>query len=147
MSDSNKEQLAINTDRPKSIQAVQVTKSDQASDLLHPTTLVARRKRRHFIELIALISLGATAFIIFVSRSAIAQPYEGLGIALCAVACGVLLVRHAFRVLTEHDKLEEEQLNADQAAVSPSQPNSAGLRTNPPAPSPEAKENIKSRIP
>ena len=78
MSDSNKEQLAINTDRPKSIQAVQATKSDQASDPPDPTTLVTRRKRRHFVDLIALISLGAIAFIIFVSRSVIAQPYEGL---------------------------------------------------------------------
>jgi F0F1-type ATP synthase assembly protein I len=147
MSDPNKEQPAINTRRNKSIQAVQATKSDQASDPLDSTTSVTRRKRRHFVELIALISLGAIAFIIFVSRPAIAQPYEGLGIALCAVACGVLLVRHAFRVLTEQDKLEEEQVNADQATVSPSQPNSAGLQTNPIAPSPHAGQKIKDRIP
>jgi hypothetical protein len=146
MSDSNKEQLAINTDRPRSIQAVQATKFDQASDPPDPTTLVAWGKRRHFVELIALISLGAIAFIIFVSRSAIAQPYEGLGIALCAVACGVLLVRHAFRVLTKQDKLEE-QLNADQAAVSPSQSNPAELQTNPTAPPPEAGKNIEYRKP
>jgi small neutral amino acid transporter SnatA (MarC family) len=118
-------------------------KSDQTSGSIDPTTSVARRKRRHFIELIALISLGAIGFIIFASRSAIAQPYEGLGIALCAVACGVLLVRHAFRVLTEQDKLEEEQVNADQATVSPSQPNSAGPQTNPTVSLPEADQNIK----
>jgi F0F1-type ATP synthase assembly protein I len=143
MSDSNKEQTAINTRRNKSIQAVQATKSDQVSDPLDPTTSVARRKRRHFVELIALISLGAIGFIIFASRSAIAQPYEGLGIALCAVACGVLLVRHAFRVLTEQDKLEEEQVNADQATVSPSQPNSGGPQMNPTVSLPEADQNIK----
>jgi hypothetical protein len=143
MSDSNKEQPAINTRHNKSIEAVQATKSDQSSNPLHPTTLVARRKRRHFVELIALISLGAIAFIIFVSRSVIAQPYEGLGIALCAVACGGLLARHAFRVLTEQDKLEEEQVNADQATVSSSQSNPAEIQANPTASPPEAGQNIK----
>jgi hypothetical protein len=64
----------------------------------------------------------------------IAQPYEGLGIALCAVACGVLLVRHALRVFAEQDKLEEEQINVDQATVSPSQPNPAELQMNSTAP-------------
>jgi hypothetical protein len=118
-------------------------KSGNPGDPLHPTTSVTRRKRRHFIELIALISLGAIAFIIFASRSVIAQPYEGLGIALCAVACGALLVRHAFRVLTEQDKLQEEQL--DQATVS--QPNPAELQTNPTAPPPGVGENIKNRKP
>jgi hypothetical protein len=123
------------------------SKSDQTSGSIDPTTSVARRKRRHFIELIALISLGAIGFIIFASRSAIAQPYEGLGIALCAVGCGIFLVRYAFRVLTEQDKLEEEQVNANQATVSPSQPNSAGLQTNATAPSPDAGQQIKDRIP
>ena len=118
-------------------------KSDQTSGSIDPTTSVAQRKRRHFIELIALISLGAIGFIIFASRSAIAQPYEGLGIALCAVACGVLLVRHAFRVLTEQDKLEEEQVNTDQATVSPSQSNLAEIQANPTVSPPEAGQNIK----
>jgi len=118
-------------------------KSDQTSGSIDPTTSVAQRKRRHFIELIALISLGAIGFIIFASRSAIAQPYEGLGIALCAVACGVLLVRHAFRVLTEQDKLEEEQVNTDQATVSPSQSNPAEIQANPTVSPPEAGQNIK----
>jgi hypothetical protein len=122
-------------------------KSGNPGDPLHPPTSVTQRKRRHFIELIALISLGAIAFIIFASRSVIAQPYEGLGIALCAVACGALLVRHAFRVLTEQDKLQEEQLNADQAKASHSEPNSDGQETNPSVPPPEAGENTKNRKP
>jgi small neutral amino acid transporter SnatA (MarC family) len=87
--------------------------------------------------------LCVIGFIIFASRSAIAQPYEGLGIALCAVACGVLLVRHAFRVLTEQDKLEEEQVNTDQATVSPSQSNLAEIQANPTVSPPEAGQNIK----
>jgi hypothetical protein len=145
MTDSNKEKLAINTRGNKSIEAVQATKSDQPSDPLHSTTLVARRKRRHFVEFIALLSLGAIAFIIFVSRSAIAQPYEGLGIALCAVACGILLVRHAFRALMEQDKLQEEQHNAYQESVSPLQSNPAELKENPMVSPPEAGQNIKLR--
>jgi hypothetical protein len=122
-------------------------KYGNSGEPLHPTTSVTRRKRRHFLELIALISLGVIAFIIFVARSAIAQPYEGLGIALCAVACGVLLVRQALRVFAEQDKLEEEQLNADQVTVSPTERNPAGLQTNPTAPPPEGGENIKSPKP
>jgi hypothetical protein len=122
-------------------------KSGNPDDPLHPTTSVTRRKRRHFIELIALISLGVIGFIIFVSRSAIAQPYEGLGIALCAVGCGVFLVRHAFRVLTEQDKLQEEQFNADQAIASPSEPNPAGQETNSTGPKPEVGQSIKNRKP
>jgi len=147
MNDSNEEQPAINTGRTKSIEAIQATKAGKPGEPLCPATSVTRRKRRHFIELIALISLGVIGFIIFASRSAITQPYEGLGIALCAVGCGIFLVRHAFRVLTEQDKLEEEQVNADQATVSPSQPNSAGLQTNPTTPSPDAGQKIKDRIP
>jgi len=118
-------------------------KSDQTSSPIDPTTSVARRKRRHFVELIALISLGAIGFIIFASRSVIAQPYEGLGVALCAVACGVLLVRHALRVFAEQDKLDEEQLNANQATTSSSEPNPAGLKTNLTTPPPEEGQNIK----
>jgi len=141
MSDSNKERPAVNTRRNKSIEAVQAAKSYQASDPPETTTSVKRRKRRHFVELIALISLAAIAFIIFVSRSAIAQPYEGLGIALCVVACGILLVRHAFRVLMEQDKLQEEQL--DQATVSPPQSNPAEIQADPTLSPPEAGQNLK----
>jgi hypothetical protein len=147
MSDSNKEQPATNTRRNKSIEAVQATTSDKPGDPLYPPTLVARRKQRHFVELIALIALGAIAFIIFVSRSVIAQPYEGLGVALCAVACGVLLVRQVIRLMAEQDKLEEEQVNADQATISPTQPNSTRLQMNHSAPPSEAAENIKNRMP
>lgn len=147
MSDSNKEQPAINARRNKSIETVQVTKSDQSSDPLHPTTSVARRKRRHFVRLIVVMSLCAIAFIVFVSRSVIAQPYEGLAAALCAVACGVLLVRRFIRLLAEEDKLQEEQLNANQATVSSSQPNPAELQAKPTAPPPEAGENIEYRKP
>jgi len=145
MNDSNKEQLGINTDRTKSIDGVQATKSDNPGEPLLPTTSVARRKRRHFVRLIALVSLGVIAVIVYVSRSALAQSYEGLGAALCVIACGVFLVRRFTRVLAEEDKLQEQQLNANQATVSPLDPNPAGLQTNPTAPPPETGENVKYR--
>ena len=144
MNDSNEEQPDINTDSAKSIKSAQATKSGNHGELLHPTTSVTRRKRGRFASLIALILLGAIAVIVFVPRSVLAQRYEGLGVALCVIACGGLLVRHALRVLAEQDKLQEDQLNADQATVSPSQPNPAELQTNPAAPPSGVEENIKN---
>ena len=99
MNDSNKEQLAINTARTKSIEGVQATKSGNPGEPLLPITSVAPRKRRHLVRLIALMSLGVIAVIVYVSRPALAQSYEGLAAALCVVACGVFLVRRFTRVL------------------------------------------------
>lgn len=141
MNDSTKEQPHINTDRTKSIEGVQATKSGNPVEPLYPTTSVTWRKRRHILRLIALILLGAIAVIVFVPRSVLAQRYEGLGVALCFVASGVFLVRRFIRLLAEEDKLQEEQI--DQATVLPSQPNPAGLQTNRTALPPGAEENIK----
>jgi hypothetical protein len=143
MNDSNKEELAINTTSAKSIEAVQATKSDHPDEPLHTTTSVIQRKRRHFVRMIALMSLGAIAVIVFVPRSVLVQRYEGLGVALCFVACGVFLVRRFIRVLAEEDKLQEQQLKADQATASPSQPNPAGQETNLTTSPPEAGQDIK----
>lgn len=140
MNDPKMEQPAINTDRAESIEAVQATK---AGGPLRPATLVTRRKRRHFVRLITLMSLGAIAVIVFVSRSVLAQSYEGLAAALCVVACGVFLVRRFIRLLAEEDKLQEEQLNADPATVSPPEPNPAGQETNLTTSPPEAGQDIK----
>ena len=65
------------------------------------------------------------------------------GVALCAVACGVFLVRRVIRLMKAEDKFEEELLNADQTAISPSEPNSARQETNRTTPPPEAGQNIK----
>lgn len=143
MNDSNKEQPAIKTDRTKSIEAVQASESGQPGGPLQPTTPVARRRRWPSASLIALIVLFAIPVIVYLLRSEPATSLEGLGVALCAVACGGLLVRHFFHVLAEEDKFQEEQLNLNQATASPSESNPNGQETNPTAP-PEAGENKPS---
>jgi hypothetical protein len=143
MSDPKMEQLAINTDRAKSIESVQATKSGDPGGPLHPTTPVARRKRWPSASLIVLMVLLAIPVVGYLLQSEPTTSLEGLGVALCAVACGGLLVRHALRVFVEQDKLEEEQLNADQATILPTEPNPTGQEMNPTAPPPEVGQNIK----
>jgi hypothetical protein len=145
MNNSNEERLDNNTNRTKSIEAVHAMKSGNPGEPMRSTTSVTRRKRLHFVSLIAAISLAAIAVIIFVPRSAYAQSYEGLAAALCVIACGVFLVRRFIRVLAEEDKLQDKQPDANQATVSPSQPNPPGLQTNLTPPRPAAGENIKNR--
>ena len=120
MKDSIEEQLEINNDRTKSIEANQVIKSDNSDEPLHPTTSVTRRKRRHFVRSIALLSLGAIAAIVYVPSSALGQSYGGLAVALCVVASGVFLVRRFILVLAEEDKLQEDQHNPNQTTDSSS---------------------------
>jgi hypothetical protein len=140
MNDPKMEQPAINTDRTKSVEPLQATKSDQPGEPLRPTTPVVRRKRWPSASLIALMVLFAIPVVGYLLQSEPATSLEGLGVALFGVACGGLLVRHALRVFAEQDKVEEEQLNADQATVSPTEPNPAGQEMNPTAPPPEARQ-------
>jgi hypothetical protein len=130
MKDSNKEQVAINTDRTKSIEPIQAKKSGKPGGPLQSTTPIARRKYWPSASLITLMVLFAIPVVGYLLQSEPATSLEGLGVAVCAVACGGLLVRHAFRVLMEQDKFQEEQLKADQATVSPSEPNLAELQTD-----------------
>ena len=125
MNDSNEEHLVINTDRTKSIEDVQATKPAQLGEPLRPTTPVTRRKRWHFANLIVLMSLGAIGVVLYLLRSAFAEEFEGLGAALCAVACGGFLVWHLIHLLAEEDKLQEQKLNANQATVSSPEPTPA----------------------
>jgi hypothetical protein len=143
MNDPKMEQPAINADRTKSIEAVQATKSDQPGEPLRPTTPVARGKRRPSASLIVLMLLFAIPVIGCLLQSEPVTSLEGLGVALCVVACGGLLVRHFIRVLAEEDQLQEQQFNANQATVSPPEPNTDGQETNLTT-SPSKKEpNIK----
>jgi hypothetical protein len=143
MSDSKMEHLAINTDRTKSVEAVQATKSGGSGEPLRPITPVARKKRWPSASLIVLMVLFAIPVVGYLLQSEPATSLEGLGVALCAVACGGLLVRHFIRVLAEEDKLQEKQFNANQTTVSPSEPNPDGQETNLTTPPPEAGQNIK----
>ena len=137
MNDSNDEQQAINSIRAKSIEAVQTAKSGQLGEPLRPTTSVTGRKGWHFASLIVLIPLGAIAIIVYLLRSVLAERYEGLGAALCAVACGGFLVWHAIHLFAEEDKLQDDLLEANKWPVSPPEENSDERQTNPTAPPPE----------
>jgi len=145
MKDSNEEQLLINTNRTKSFEVVQTGKSCDPGEPLHSTPPITQRKRRYFARLIALMSLGAIVVIAYVPRSALGQSYGGLAVALCVVASGAFLVRRFILVLAEEDKLQEQNLNANQATISSSQRNPTVLQTNPAVPPPEARENVKYR--
>jgi hypothetical protein len=144
MDDLKIEQPASNTDRTKSIEAVQATKSGQAGEPPLPTTPVARRKRWPSASLIALMLLFAIPVIGYLLQSEPATSLEGLGVALCAVACGGLLIRHVLRVLAEEDNLQEQQFKANQAAVSSPEPNPAGQETNVTTSPPGTGQNINS---
>jgi hypothetical protein len=123
MNDSNNEQRTTKTEQAKSIDTVQTTKAGGSSGSLSSTTPVARKKRWLSAGLIIPMSLGAIAILIYLLRHEVGEQYDGFGIALCAIACGLLLVRHFLGVLSEEDKLDEEQLNANPAADLPSEPN------------------------
>ena len=143
MSDRKMEQPASNTDRTQSVESVKATKSGKLGESLQPITPVARKKRWPSIGLIALMVLFAIPVVGYLLQSEPATSLEGLGVALCVVACGGLLVRHALRVFAEQDKLEEDQLNADQATVSPLEPNSDGQEMNLPTSPTETGQDIK----
>jgi len=146
MNDPNKEQLAINTDRAKSIGVVQGTDSGHSGEPLPQTTPVARRKRRRLVSLIGLMLSGATAIVVYRMRSALEYNgrYIGIIAAFCAIALGGLLVRNLLRVMAEEDKLDEEQFDANQGTVSPPEPNPAELQTNLNTPPPEAGQKVNS---
>ena len=145
MSNQRTEQPTPDTIRAKSVDAVQVTKSGHCGEPPHPTIPVTRRKRWRFAGLIALILLGVIMVIGYRLQSDSAGWLAGLGVAFCAIACGGLLVRRELRVMAEEDKLQEEQLNANQATVSPPEQIPAGQETNLTTPPPGAGQNENNK--
>jgi len=133
MNDSKEQPLASSTIHPD---------SDHPGEPLQPTISVTQRKRRHFASLIVLVLLGAIV-VVYLLHSAFAAKYEGLGIALCVVACGVFLVRHAIRLMKAEDKMQDPQPDGNEAAISPPDPNPAGQETNRGISSSEAGQNTK----
>ena len=87
------------------------------------TTSAARWKRWHFKSRILLMLLGAIAIVVYLFRSGLAKQYEGVGAALCAIACGGFLVWHAIHLFAEEDAFDEQQPSFPQS-------NPAGKETN-----------------
>ena len=81
MNDSNKERSSSNIIR---------VKPDQPDEPLQPIIPPIHVKRLYLGRLIVLILVAAIAVIVYLLRPVLAQKYEGVGVALCAVACGVL---------------------------------------------------------
>jgi hypothetical protein len=110
---------------------------------IRPKPITARRKRLYFLALIALILLGAIPVIGFLRQSETAKRLEGLGVALCAIAWGIFLIRHFVQVVEEEDRVEEELINTNQATISSLETNPTERKTNPTTPPPDAGQNIK----
>ena len=119
MSDKKEEQPATNSGNPKSIQTIPATQPGRPGG--QPAASVASWKRWHFRSRIILMLLAAVAVIVYLMRSGLAKEYEGIGAALCAVACGGFLVWHAIHLFAEQDAFDEQQQN--QATSSAPLPN------------------------
>ena len=111
------------------IEAVGATKTGDPGKRVRP-----RWRHWHFKSRIVLMILGAIAIIVYLVRSGLGKQYEGLGAALCVVACGGFLVWHVIHLFAEQDQLQEQQLHANQATVSSPQPNPSGQEANPTTP-------------
>ena len=103
-------------------------KPDRSGESPRSTTTVAHWKRWKFKSSIILMVVGALAVIAYLLLSGLAKQYEGLGAALCAIACGGFLVWHAVHLFAEQDRIEE-QFDEDEARASSREANP----TRPPA--------------
>jgi hypothetical protein len=98
---------------------------------MEQANISARWKRWKLKSSIILMLLGAVAVIVYLFRAGLAKQYEGLGAALCVIACGGFLVWHVIHLFAEQDVIEEQKINVNQATVSPSQSNQADKKANP----------------
>lgn len=130
MSDEKAEQPSVNNDRTRTSESVQVKDSGHQGERPQPTTHTVLGKRWHLRSSILLMLLGALAVTLYLLRARLAAEYEGIGAALCAVACGGFLVWHVIHLFAEQDRLEEQELNRNQAETSNPEPNLASLRMN-----------------
>jgi len=112
------------TIRPKSNEAVQTATFGQPGTPPQPITTLILRKRWYFAGLIILMVLGVIVVIVNLLRYLLIE--KGLGVAVYAIAFDGFLVWHLIRLL-EEDDLQEQQLNANQATVSPSDSNPAPM--------------------
>jgi hypothetical protein len=89
---------------------------------------IARWRRWHFKSRIILMLLGAAAIIVYLLRSGLAKQYEGVGAALCAIACGCFLIWHLVHLFAEENAVEEREIDI----------NPPDNQTNPTAPPPNS---------
>ena|ERR1700733_440355 len=68
---------------------------------------VPRWKHWHFKSSFLLMAAGALAIILYLSRSVIPPQFEGMGAALCAIACAGFLVWHIIHLMADQDRVEE----------------------------------------
>jgi len=108
-----------------------------------PQTPVARKSRWHFASSIVLMSLGAIGIIVYLVGPKFAEKYEGVGAALCVVACGGFLVWHVIHLLAEEDQIQDELLKADKWPGSSREENPDVQQTNLTKPPPEAGPNVE----
>jgi hypothetical protein len=93
---------------------------------------VARTKHWRLMVLILLTPLVASAGLVHLLRTMpfglIQQEFEGLGAALCAAACGGVLLWRVTRAMAIEQRLQTEPPIENQAPVSPSEPNLSNPR-------------------
>lgn len=53
--------------------------------------------------------LGVCAIIVYLLRAGLAKQYEGVGAALCVIACFLFLVWHLVHLFAEQDAVEEKE--------------------------------------
>jgi hypothetical protein len=99
--------------------------SKRYGDSQNQTTSRTWKTRWRFKSLIAVVSSGVLMVVIYLLRAVLVPNYVGIGVALCFVACGLLLVRHLLRMLLDADKLQDSQLKASEASLSPTEANTS----------------------
>jgi hypothetical protein len=111
---------------------------------------VARKKHRQFSLLIFLISLGAVALIVYklqaVPADIIRQGFEGFGAALCAAACGGILLWRVPRAMALEQSFQTQPPAVNPSPVSPSEPNLAEPRKVPSSSPPETATALAAPV-
>ena len=149
MSNQKIEQPTTDTMRAKSVDAVQATKSGHCGEPPHPTTSVARKKRRTSARLIALMLLVGIGAVVYFMRSMPASTLRdelvAFGVVICFLACGGLLIRRVSRVLALGEEAQIEPPVVKDPTVPLSEPNRAERQMNLNAPPPGTGQNVNNQ--
>lgn len=118
-----------NMDDSKKQQPTSSASSGHVGDPPNLTVPRTRKKRWHFKNLIAAVSLGALIIILYLLRSVFFPNYAGLVVALCCVAIGLFLVRGVIHMLLDFDKVEEAEINKKESKDLPLEANAVVQET------------------